>query len=351
MGSQSTFPAGRARGISALIRWLLVVALLIVTIVAVGGITRLTESGLSITEWKPVTGTLPPLSEAQWQAEFEAYKQIPQYTELNGPAGMTLDDYKFIYFWEWFHRLLGRVIGLALVGGIAWFAWRRQIPRGYFWRLTALAALVGLQGSLGWWMVASGVEADSDVKVSHLRLATHLLVALVTLGGVVWTMLDLMAHRKGRPPARLTGLASTVLVVLVLQLIVGAFVAGLRAGYVASDWPLMQGSFFPEGVDWSRGAFFALTHDPYLVHFVHRWWAWVVVAVLIVLARRIRVANRPASIAIHSAFGVQILLGIATVMTGVSLWIAVLHQLVGALLVWAVVWGAHMHGRAPGRGV
>ncbi len=135
-----------------------------------------------------------------------------------------------------------------------------------------------------------------------------------------------------------------------LQLIVGAFVAGLRAGYVANDWPLMQGSFFPEGVDWSRGAFFALTHDPYLVHFVHRWWAWVVVAVLIVLARRIRVHDRPASVAIHSAFGVQILLGIATVMTGVSLWIAVLHQLVGALLVWAVVWGAHVHGRARRRG-
>lgn len=347
MGAQTIPSRGNPQ---ALVRWLLAVALLIVTIVAVGGITRLTESGLSITEWKPVTGTLPPLSEAQWQAEFEAYKQIPQYTELNGPAGMTLDDYKFIYFWEWFHRLLGRVIGLALVGGIVWFALRRQIPQGYFWRLTALAALVGLQGSLGWWMVASGVEVDSDVKVSHLRLAAHLLVALVTLGGVVWTMLDLMGHRKGRPPARLTGLSASVLVVLVLQLIVGAFVAGLRAGYVASDWPLMQGSFFPEGVDWSRGVFFALTHDPYLVHFVHRWWAWVVVAVLIVLARRIRAISRPASVAIHSAFGVQILLGIATVMTGVSLWIAVLHQLVGALLVWAVVWGAHIDGRAQRRG-
>jgi len=345
MKNGETSSASTAARPAALARWLFAVALLIVTIVAVGGITRLTESGLSITEWKPVTGTLPPLTEAQWQAEFAAYQQIPQYTEVNGPAGMTLGDYKFIYFWEWVHRLLGRVIGLALLGGIAWFGLRRQIPQGYLPRLVALAALVGLQGTIGWWMVASGLGADSDVKVSHIRLAAHLLIALVTLGGVVWTALDLLAHKRGERPARLTGLAATVLAALVFQLVMGAFVAGMRAGYVASDWPLMQGQIFPEGVDWSRGPLFALVHDPYLVHFVHRWWAWVVVGLLVILARRIRPTARAASLAIHSAFGTQILLGVATVMTGVSLWIAVLHQLAGALLVAATVWGAHSHGR------
>jgi len=331
---------------AALARWLFVVAALVVMIVAIGGITRLTESGLSITEWKPVTGTIPPLTEAQWQAEFDAYKRIPEYVEINGPAGMTLADYKFIYFWEWFHRLLARFIGLVFALPLAWYWVKGAIPGGYKPRLVALLALGGLQGVVGWWMVTSGLSERTDV--SHFRLAAHLLVALVTLGGLVWTALDLRAlHRNpAARPARLTGFTALVLVALLLQLLLGAWVAGLNAGYIANDWPLMQGSFWPEGIDWSRGAAYAFTHDPFLLHFSHRWWAWVVVACLLIMARRARKAgDRAASIAIHATFGTQILLGIATVMSGMALWLAVSHQLVGALLVAATVWGAHVLGR------
>jgi cytochrome c oxidase assembly protein subunit 15 len=329
----------------ALVRWLWLVAALIVAIVAVGGITRLTESGLSITEWKPVTGAIPPLSDAAWQAAFAAYQRIPQYTEVNGPAGMTLADYKFIYFWEWFHRLIARVIGLAFALPLAWFWVRGAIPAGYKPRLLVLLALGSLQGLVGWWMVSSGLS--HDVKVSHFRLAAHLLLALVTLGGLVWTARDLRALARGEPPARLTRFGAWTLAALLIQLFYGALVAGLRAGYVANDWPLMQGSLFPEGIDWSTGVAGALLNDPFLTHFIHRWWAWVVVGLLVIMGRRLRRAQqRPASIAIHSAFGIQILLGIATVMTGVALWLAVLHQLTGALLVAATVWGAHALGRA-----
>ncbi|HET9630487.1 MAG TPA: COX15/CtaA family protein [Novosphingobium sp.] len=333
----------------ALARWLLVIAALVVGIVAVGGITRLTESGVSITEWKPVSGAIPPLTQAQWQAEFDAYRQTPQFIEINGPAGMTLATYKMIFFWEWVHRLLARAIGLALFGVLAWFGLRREIPRGYGPRLAALVALVGLQGAIGWWMVQSGIV--HDVKVSHFRLAAHLLTALFTLGGLVWTALDLIAHDRGEAPHRLTGPGLLALAVLSLQMFMGALVAGLRAGHVASDWPLMQSSLFPGGVDWSQGLLHAALNDPFLTHFDHRWWAWVVVAVLVVMARRLRRrGERRASMAIHSAFGTQVILGIATVISGIALWLAVAHQLVGALLVAATVWGAHALGRADQRG-
>jgi cytochrome c oxidase assembly protein subunit 15 len=332
----------------AIARWLLVVAAMVVAIVTVGGITRLTESGLSITDWKPVTGAIPPLNQADWQAAFEGYKHIPQYTQVNGPAGMTLADYKFIYFWEWAHRLLARLIGLVFALPLAWFWIKRAIPQGYTPRLLALLALGGLQGTIGWWMVSSGLSAEALARVSHFRLATHLLVALFTLGGLVWTALDLQALARGEARSRLTGIATAVVAALGVQLLLGAWVAGLRAGYVASDWPLMQGKLFPQGVDWSRGVVHALTSDPYLTHFVHRWWAWLVVAMMVVMGRHLRRAGaRPVSIALHSAFGTQVILGIATVMSGIALWLAVLHQLVGALLLASTVWGAHTLGRKP----
>ena len=332
-----------------LARWLFLVAFMVLTIVVVGGITRLTESGVSITEWKPVAGTLPPITDAQWQAEFEAYRATPQYQLVNGPAGMTLETYKFIFFWEWVHRLLARTIGLVFAAPLAWFWIKGRIPQGYKPRLLALLALGAAQGAVGWWMVKSGIV--NDVKVSHFRLATHLLVALFTLGGLVWTALDLLALDKGQQRSRLNRLGAVALIMLTFQLFYGALVAGLRAGTAAGGgwfnwdtWPLMQGSLYPEGVDWAVGAGHALLSDPYLVHFIHRWWAWAVVAILIVVARGLRSTHRKASVVLHSAFGTQVLLGIFTVWSGVTLWIAVLHQLVGAVLVGVTVWSAHLLG-------
>lgn len=328
-----------------LVRWLLVVAALVVGIVVVGGITRLTESGVSITEWKPVTGALPPLTEADWQAEFARYRLTPQYIEINGPAGMTLATYKTIFFWEWVHRLLARGIAVVFAGGLAVFWLRGAVPTGYRLRLVGLLALGGLQGMVGWWMVKSGIAGD--VRVSHLRLATHLSIALFTLGALVWTALDLRAHGRGEAPSRLTGLGVLALAVLAVQLVWGAFTAGLRAGHVSDTWPLMHGAFWPGLTYLGEGFFRAITYDPAVVHFLHRWWAWVVVAVLVVVARALkRRGQRAPSIAIHSAFGTQVLLGIATVLSGVAIPLAVAHQLVGALLVVATVWGVHALGRA-----
>jgi cytochrome c oxidase assembly protein subunit 15 len=326
-------------------RWLLVVAALVVLMITVGGVTRLTESGLSITEWKPVTGALPPLSHAQWQAEFDAYKQIGEYRQINGPAGMTLADYKFIYFWEWSHRLLGRLIGLVFALPLAWFWMRGAIPRGYKPRLLALLALGGLQGLFGWLMVRSGLSTQVT-DVSHFWLSIHLLTALFTLAALVWVALDLiqLARDPATRPARLTGFAVLAGVVLFIQLMLGAWVAGLNVGHASDTWPLMQGGLFPT-VGWSKGAGWAFTHDPFLLHFLHRWWAWAVVAMLVVLARKVRKIERRASIAIHSAFGTQIILGIATVLTGVDMELAAMHQLVGALLVAATAWGAQALGR------
>ena len=330
---------------AAVARWLMAVAWVIVVMVIVGGITRLTESGLSITEWKPVTGAIPPLNEEQWQAEFEAYQQIGEYQQINGPAGMTLADYKFIYFWEWFHRLLGRFIGLIYAIPLVWFWLRNSIPTGYKPRLLALLALGALQGTFGWYMVRSGLSTEVT-DVSHFWLSVHLLTALFTLAGLIWTALDLrrLAAIPEARPARLTAFSTLVAVVLFIQLLLGAWVAGLNAGLASDTWPLMQGRFVPE-FDASRGFWWALTQDPFLLHFLHRWWAWVAVIALIVLARKIRPFDRRASIAIHSAFGVQILLGIATVWTGVDIWIATAHQGVGALLVAATTWGMHLLGR------
>lgn len=329
----------------ALARWLLVVAALVFLMVVVGGITRLTESGLSITEWNPVSGAIPPLSAADWDKAFALYRATPEFREINGPAGMDLAAFKTIFFWEWFHRLLARVVGIAFALPLLWFAVKRAIPAGYSWRLVALLLLGGSQGALGWFMVQSGLADRTDV--SHFRLSAHLLTALFILAGLVWTALDLrqLAKSGENRPARLTGLALGTIAILFIQLLLGAWVAGLDAGYIASDWPLMQGQFVPAGIDTARGAGFALTHDPYLIHFLHRWWAWVAVAALVLLARRVKPLDRRASIAIHSTLGLQILLGIATVLSGMTLWLAASHQAVGALLVAATAWGAHVVGR------
>ncbi|HEX5239029.1 MAG TPA: COX15/CtaA family protein [Sphingomicrobium sp.] len=332
----------------ALSNLLFVTAALIFAMVVIGGITRLTESGLSITQWNVVSGAVPPLSHADWAHKFALYQQTPQYLEVAGPAGMTLSGFKFIFLWEWAHRLLARIIGLVFFVGVGWFAVKRQIPEGYGWRLVALFVLGGLQGAVGWFMVMSGLEG-SRTEVSPYRLSAHLLFALFLMSALVWTALDLRRlGANGERPARLTGWGVFALVILSVQLMLGAWVAGFRAGYVSNTWPAMGGHFFPRGVDWSHGVGFAMTHDPFLLNFMHRWWAWVVVAVLVLFARQVRKVPqaRRASIAIHSAFGTQIILGILTILSGVAIWLAVLHQANGALLVAATVWGAHELGRA-----
>jgi cytochrome c oxidase assembly protein subunit 15 len=329
----------------ALSNLLLFVAALVFAMVMVGGITRLTESGLSITEWKPFSGAVPPLTQADWQHAFDLYKQTPQYQQVAGPAGMTISGFKFIFFWEWMHRLLGRIIGLVFFVGVGWFALKRAIPKKFGRRLVALFILGGLQGAVGWFMVVSGLEGRTEV--SPYRLSAHLLFALFLFAALIWTALDL--REKNSRPSRLTRWGAIALGTLFIQLMLGAWVAGFRAGYVSNSWPLMNDRFFPEGVDWSPGLLFAMTHDPFLLHFMHRWWAWVVVAVLVVFARKVRKVPgaRPASIAIHSAFGTQIILGILTVLSGMAIWLAVLHQATGALLVAATVWGAHEVGKLP----
>lgn len=331
----------------ALARLLFLVAFMVFAMVVVGGITRLTESGLSITQWNPISGAIPPLSHADWVRAFDLYKATPEYIEINGPAGMTLATFKHIYWWEFAHRLLGRLIGLVFGAGLVWLWIRRAIPKGYGWKVVGLLALGGAQGLLGWYMVMSGLSQRTDV--SHFRLSAHLLLALAIMSALIWVALDLrrFASSGEDRPSRLTRPALVAIAVLFVQLMLGAWVAGLNAGQVASDWPTMQGRFFPAGVDWSRGTFRALSNDPYLIHFMHRWWAWVVVAAMVVFARKVRKVPgaRRASIAIHSAFGTQVLLGIFTVLSGVAIWLAALHQAVGALLVAATVWGANLVGQ------
>ncbi|WP_326525161.1 COX15/CtaA family protein [Sphingomonas sp.] len=328
----------------AVARWLYAVAALIVVMVVVGGITRLTESGLSITEWKPVTGAIPPLNEAQWLTEFEKYKRIPEYQQIN--RGMSLEAFKNIYFWEYLHRLLARAIGVAFAVPLLWFWVRKAIPRGYGWPLVGLFALGGLQGVIGWWMVTSGLAERTDV--SHIRLAVHLNLALVILAALVWVARDLtaLARSADSRPARMTFVGAVALALLFVQLIYGALMAGLDAGLAAADWPLMNGRMAPADEFASRPFLDAIVNDPYVVHFIHRWWAFVAFGGLMWLARVAkRGGDRRSSVLIHSSVGIQILLGIATVMMGVPIWIAALHQLVGALVLVAAVQGAHGLGQ------
>jgi cytochrome c oxidase assembly protein subunit 15 len=341
----SNLATGRQVRPLALSNLLLGVAGLVFAMVVVGGITRLTESGLSITEWHPLSGAIPPLNAAAWDHAFQLYQATPEYRLINGPAGMDLAAFKQIYFWEWLHRLLGRLIGVVFALPLAWFAVRRAIPRGYVWKLVGLLLLGGAQGALGWYMVVSGLSARTDV--SHLRLSAHLLLALAIMGALIWVALDLrrLAAAGEDSLSRLTRLSVLALAILFVQILFGAWMAGLDAGQVASSWPLMNGRFVPDGIDWSLGVGHTLSYDPFLVHFIHRWWAWAVVAVLLVFARKVRRFDPPPAFAIHAALGAQILLGIATVLTGVAIWLAALHQAVGALLFAATVWGGHAYGR------
>lgn len=328
----------------AIARWLYVVAALIVAMVVVGGITRLTESGLSITQWKPISGIIPPLNHAQWQAEFANYQRIPEYQQLN--RGMTLDGFKAIFFWEYLHRLLGRVIGLAFALPLLWFALRRQIPRGYGWRLTALLALGGLQGAIGWWMVSSGLAVRTDV--SHLRLAAHLGTALFILGGVVWTARDLsvLAGNPLARAARLRAGPALAIAVLAVQIVLGAFTAGLDAGYAFSSWPLMGDALFPADVPMVTPAWRNAVDNPIVVQFLHRWIAFAAAGALLWLAYRARALRaKGVAAAVVTLVTLQIVLGIATLLTGVEIVVAVAHQANAALLLIATVVAAHAVSR------
>jgi heme a synthase len=325
-------------------RWLFLVAVLIVAMVVVGGITRLTESGLSITQWKPISGIIPPLTQAQWQAEFANYQRIPEYKAFN--ADMTLAGFKAIFFWEYAHRLLGRVIGLAFALPLIGFAIRKRIPKGYGWRLTALLALGGLQGAIGWWMVASGLSVRTDV--SHVRLAVHLLTALFILSGIVWTALDLLrlAVNPLARPARLRPVAIIAIGLLFAQLMYGAFTAGLDAGYAFASWPLMGDALFPAGVPMLAPEWRNAVDNPVVVQFIHRWLAFAVAGAVAWLAVHARRAG--ATTVAGAVIGLvilQIALGIATLLSGVAIEIAVAHQANAALLLIAAVSAGHAIGR------
>lgn len=337
-------PAPRPRP-RPLAHWLFVVAALVFAIVIVGGITRLTESGLSITEWKPIRGIIPPLNAAEWQAEFDNYKTIPQYAAFN--LHMTLEGFKAIYFWEYLHRLLARGIGvvLATVMLVAW--WRRAIPAGYGWRMVGIFALGGLQGAIGWWMVYSGLSARTEV--SHIRLAVHLIAALLIFSALIWTALDLLRlHRDpAARPAQPTRLGLAALLVLGVQIMLGAFVAGLRAGYAFASWPKMGDDWFPAG-GWNPALGLANLYDnPIVVQFLHRWWAWIALIAALAVARAAKAqaaASGGATGPVHAVatlLVVQIALGIATLLTGVDLYIAVAHQGIAVLLLGALLWVAH----------
>ena len=324
----------------AISNWLLAVAVLVFAMVVIGGITRLTESGLSMVRWEPISGAIPPMNETQWEAEFEAYQASPEYQKTN--RGMSLGQFKEIFFWEYVHRLLGRLIGLAFALPLLWFAWKRAIPRGYGWKLAVLLVLGGLQGVIGWWMVASGLVDRPEV--SHIRLAVHLLLALLIFGALIWTALDLrsLARDPSARPAKLPVLASWTLSLLFLQLMFGAYVAGLDAGYAFNSWPKMGDEWFPEGTPMLRPFIVNFVDNPIVVQFVHRWLAFVVAGIAIALAVRAWTRRLPLEAsAVVAALLIQIALGIATLLTGVELWIAVAHQGMAALLLAAIVVASH----------
>jgi cytochrome c oxidase assembly protein subunit 15 len=308
--------------------------------IVVGGITRLTESGLSIVRWEPVSGVVPPLDAEAWQAEFDAYQASPQYQQIN--RGMSLEDFKAIYFWEYVHRLLGRLIGLAFAVPLLIFWWRRGIPPGQGPKLVGLLLLGGLQGAIGWWMVASGLVDRPEV--SHIRLAVHLLAALAIFGALLWVALDMrrLAEDPGAPKRRMPLIAIWTLCLLFLQFLFGAYVAGLEAGYAFNSWPKMGDEWFPAATPMEPRFLANFVDNPIVVQFVHRWLAFAVAALAGALAWKAwRAGAWETALAVLAAVVIQILLGILTLLSGVDIRIAVAHQAMAAMLLGAIVVAAH----------
>ena len=322
--------------------WLWLVCTLIVIMVAVGGITRLTESGLSIVNWEPVIGAVPPLTMAQWEDEFAQYKQTPQYEKFSREREMTLSDFREIYFWEYIHRLLGRFIGLAYALPFFWFLLRRKVRGRLAMKLWIGLLLGGGQGLLGWFMVKSGLV--DRPYVSHFRLAAHLSMALLLFSYLLWLVLDLnpfWTHRKTNyvAVARLRKFSIGFLMLLVVQIVWGAFTAGLRAGYMYNTWPKMGGRFFPD-TTWN------IFSDPASVQFVHRHLGLGVLVALLALwmyaqTHRLMVRQKLGFNLLLVVGAVQFLLGLYTLLSGVNLVAAVAHQVMACLLLGSTVLVVH----------
>ncbi|WP_297773562.1 heme A synthase [uncultured Roseovarius sp.] len=345
--------AGRRGARGAIRLWLMVLFGLVVVMIAVGGLTRLTDSGLSITEWRPVTGALPPMSEAHWAEEFDKYRAIPQYELLN--KGMSLDDFKFIYWWEWGHRQLGRVIGLVWALGFFGFLLARQVPKGWTGRLLFLGVLGGTQGAIGWWMVASGLTGDM-VAVASYRLATHLGLAFIILGFIAWFVLllgreerALMQARRARE-GKLFSLSTGLMHFAFLQILLGALVAGIDAGRSYTDWPLMAGGLLPPDmmdlVPWWRNFF----ENPGTVQFIHRVSGYLLLAFAIVVwlrgRRSAHAVTRGAFNAVFAVLSLQILLGIMTVLYIAPWQLAIAHQVL-AVVLWVLILRARFLSQYP----
>lgn len=330
-----------ARG--AIRLWLILLFGLVCVMIAVGGMTRLTDSGLSITEWRPVTGALPPLTAEDWAAEFDKYRQIDQYRLMN--QGMSLSEFQIIYWWEWGHRQLGRVIGLVWAVGFLFFWLSKRIPTGWTPRLLLLGALGGTQGAIGWWMVASGLN-EGMVSVASYRLATHLGLAFVILGFIAWyTFLlnrpeaELLKARRARE-GKLFSLSTGLMHFAFLQILLGALVAGIDAGRGYTDWPMMNGVFFPpEALDmaplWQN--FF---ENPAMAQFVHRVAGYLLAVFALVVWLRGRKSAHGATRFAFNAVGLvllgQIILGIVTVMYAAPWQLGIAHQAT-AVLLWVLI--------------
>jgi cytochrome c oxidase assembly protein subunit 15 len=340
---------------SAVKWWLISVAALIAIMVLVGGATRLTESGLSIVEWKPVTGALPPLSDAEWTKAFEGYKTIPQYRELN--AGMSLAEFKTIFWWEWSHRLLGRVIGAVYLMPFLFFLWRGVLSAALKRRLWLVFGLGALQGAVGWWMVASGLS--QRVEVSQYRLATHLVLALLIFAAIVWTLRRLTDRPRSpaTPRLKITGMA--LLVLTFVQLYFGALVAGLRAGRVYNTWPDIDGALIPSAArlwfeqPWWRNLF----DNTLTVQFEHRMTAYALLTLALLHAIDTVRSRAGANVVVGAwwlvaAIALQATLGILTLLRQVPIDLALAHQAVAILVLTLATFQAERlaaHRAAQGR--
>ncbi|WP_085307310.1 heme A synthase [Planktotalea arctica] len=341
---------GARRGIRI---WLTLLFALLVVMIAVGGLTRLTDSGLSITEWKPVTGAMPPLSAAEWDSEFDKYRAIPEYQLQN--KGMSLSEFQFIYWWEWGHRQLGRVIGLVWAIGFFGFLLTRNIPAGWTGRLLGLGALGGLQGAIGWWMVSSGLTGGM-LDVASYRLATHLGLAFVILGLIAWYMFELkcserqlMQCRRHRE-VKLFSMSTGFMHFTFLQILLGALVAGIDAGRSYTDWPLMAGNVLPPYPFEMTPIWRNFFENAGLVQFMHRVAGYLLFAFGIVIWLRARRSpnsgTRRAFSAVIAMMSVQMLLGIVTVLYAAPWHIAIVHQL-GAVVLWVLVLRARFYAGYP----